>query len=83
MTFADKVLALCLIYDCSETSGFRTEKRNKAEKGADDSRHLEGLARDIVPDDRTKDHEISHAAKRLGLWVLIESDHIHLQEPRN
>ena len=83
MTFDDKVLALCLIYDCSETSGFRTEKRNKAEKGADDSRHKVALARDIVPDDRTRDHEIAHAARRLGLWVLVESDHIHLHEPRD
>ena len=83
MTFDDKVLALCLIYDCSETSGYRTERRNKAEKGADDSRHKEALARDIVPDDRERDHEIFHAARKLGLWVLIEPDHIHLQEPRN
>ncbi len=83
MTFSDKVLALCLIYDCSETSGFRTEKRNTAMNGADDSRHKEALARDIVPDDRTKDHEIYHAAKKLGLWVLVEGDHIHLHELRD
>ena len=83
MTFSDKVLALCLIYDCSETSGYRTEKRNALVGGADDSRHKEALAKDIVPDDRTIDHKIEHAAQKLGLWVLVESDHIHLQEPRN
>ncbi len=83
MTFADKVLALCLIYDCSETSGFRTDMRNTAVGGADDSRHKEALAKDIVPDDVRQTHEIKHAAQKLGLWVLVESDHIHLQEPRS
>lgn len=83
MTFDDKVLALCLIYDCSETSGFRTEKRNVLVGGAPRSRHKDALARDIVPDDRDQTDEVVHAAERLGLWVLVESDHIHLHEPRS
>ena len=83
MTFSDKVLALCLIYDCSETSGFRTDMRNLLVGGAPDSRHKEALAKDIVPDDQKRTHEIEHAARKLGLWVLVESDHIHVQEPRN
>ncbi len=83
MTFSDKVLALCLIYDCSETSVFRTDMRNTAVGGAPNSRHKEGLARDIVPDDLRQTDEVCQAARRLGLWVLVESDHIHLQEPRN
>ena len=82
MTFSDKVLALCLIYDCSETSGFRTEKRNAIVGGAPNSRHMEALARDIVPDDPGLTDLICQSARRLGLWVLVESDHIHLQEPR-
>jgi hypothetical protein len=82
VTFADKVLALCLIFDCSETSGFRTEKRNELVGGAPNSRHLVGLGRDIVPDDPSRTDDVCQAARRLGLWVLVEGDHIHLQEPR-
>ena len=83
MTFDDKVLALCLIYDCSETSGYRTDMRNTAVGGASDSRHKDALAKDIVADDQRQVHEIEHAARKLGLWVLVEDDHIHLQEPRS
>ena len=83
MTFSDKVLALCLIYDCSETSGFRTEKRNKAVGGVPNSRHKVGLGRDIVLDVPVRTEEVCRAARRLGLWVLVEDDHIHLQELRN
>ena len=83
MTFPDKVLALCLIYDCSETSGFRTDMRNLQVGGAPNSRHKVGLGRDIVPDDPRRTDEVVHAAEKLGLWVLVESDHIHVQEPRN
>ena len=83
MTFSDKVLALCLIFDCSETSGFRTEKRNELVGGAPNSRHKVGLGRDLVLDDLARTDEVVHAAEKLGLWVLVEGDHIHLQEPRN
>jgi hypothetical protein len=82
MTFSDKVLFLCLVFDCSETSGFRTNTRNIAVGGALNSRHLVGLGRDIVPDDQSRTDEVCQAARKLGLWVLVEGDHIHLQEPR-
>jgi hypothetical protein len=77
--FADAVLAYCIRFRASETSGYRTLARNTAEGGVAHSGHLFALARDVVPDVEPDPEEASDVAERLGLRVIIEADHHHLQ----
>ena len=80
MNFADKALALCLIFGCSETSGYRTKKRNKRVGGHPKSRHMKGKARDIVPDNPKDKSVVVKAARKLGLVALDEWNHVHIHE---
>lgn len=73
------VRALCAIFDCSITSSYRTAARNKRVGGVWNSFHTEGLAADLVPDDWKKAPAIAEAAKKLGLDVYVEKDHIHVE----
>lgn len=72
---------LCAMFDCSVTSGRRTPKRNAAVKGHPFSKHLLGLAADIVPDEDTPEMRayIVSMAQRLGVGAKDEGDHVHLQ----
>lgn len=67
------------LFAVSETSGRRTQKRNSQVGGGDQSRHLCGMARDLVPDDWTEAPAIIKAAKKLGLDAVLENDHIHIE----
>jgi hypothetical protein len=87
MTYTEFCLycrALCLIFNCSESSGIRTPKRNDLPhiKGAPKSTHQVeyGFGRDLVPDtnDPILKDNIAETAKRLGMWTLIEDDHVHI-----
>lgn len=73
------VRALCAIFDCSVTSSHRTKKRNHSVGGVWNSFHLEGLAADLVPDNWNNAQQIVDAARKLGLDVYVESDHIHVE----
>lgn len=81
--FNDAVYYICVILQCSETSGFRTQHRNALPeiKGHQFSKHLKGLARDLVPDVNTPEMRriVVDAARRLGLGALDEGDHVHVQ----
>ena len=64
------------------TSWFRSIKRNAKVGGKPDSKHLRGLAVDAVLDDM-KDakakKELTDAAHAMGLGVVDEGDHLHIQ----
>lgn len=77
--FLEKVLYLCEEYSCSVTSWIRTDKRNNRVKGVKDSLHLKGLAVDVVLDNSRRFKKFVKAAKILGLDVIRENDHIHLE----
>lgn len=67
----------------SVTSGFRTHARNRDVGGVLRSRHLEGLAADVVLDDLLI-HKIATDARHklaadLGIKLVIEGDHDHLE----
>lgn len=88
--FSEHILALCARHSCSETSGLRTVKRNRAVGGTDGSKHLVekaeagvAYARDIVPDRYTKPvvAAIIKDAAALGIQVIDEGDHLHCQAP--
>lgn len=65
----------------SVTSAGRTETRNAAVGGVRLSAHMFNLAEDVVYDDPAE-HPLAQrieAAKRLGLRLIHEGDHDHLQ----
>jgi hypothetical protein len=82
MGFEDRVKLLALRFRFSVTSWIRSPVRNVAVGGVADSRHLHGLAVDCVLDEEKDRGEFKKAAAALGLQVIEEGDHIHLQEPR-
>lgn len=80
--FAQQIAMLAAAFDLSVTSWWRSHKRNKAVGGKDDSRHLVGLAVDIVLDEGQDAVAFVKLAVALGLEVLAEGDHYHVQAPR-
>lgn len=79
MKFASDINYLAIKYSFSVTSWFRTDKRNKLVGGVNGSYHLFGLAVDIVLDDITERSEFIKDCKSIGLKVVPEIDHIHIQ----
>jgi len=69
------------IVPCSEVSGLRTLARNKQVGGSPNSAHLDGLAIDLILDDKSK---VSHAlsvAVRLRFFGIewdARNEHLHL-----
>lgn len=82
MRFSDKIRCLALLFDLSVTSWLRSRKHNAAVGGVRDSRHLYGLAVDVVLDDPGERQFFITEATRFGLQVIDEGDHLHVQEPR-
>lgn len=78
--FAEAVRAYALLTNASATSWGRTTQRNQAVGGVLYSAHRVWLACDLVYDEPVvpKDQRII-IADRLGLKVLDEGDHDHLQ----
>ena len=63
----------------SVTSGGRSPNRNAQVGGKPNSAHLLDLAADVVPDGLTSDAARETLARGLGLMLIIEADHDHLQ----
>jgi len=82
MRFEDKIRCLALLFDLSVTSWIRSREHNRSLDGVADSRHLLGLAVDIVLDDFRETADFRIHAVSLGLQVFHEVDHLHVQEPR-
>lgn len=77
--FWQLVDTLVTLYPSSVTSWHRTPKRNAAIGGHPESRHLWGMAVDVVPDAADDRPRIIAAARRLGLDAVEEGDHIHIE----
>lgn len=64
------------------TSGWRSEKQNERVGGHPRSRHLAGVAVDVVVGAEGKPH-LLQSARHLGATEIIdEGDHVHLAWPR-
>lgn len=67
----------------SVVSGYRTSARNRAVGGESVSFHLQGLAADVVLDEPLTHPVATDArhrlASELGIQLVIESDHDHLE----
>lgn len=79
LDFCKCVFALCTTYHCSVVSWFRTEERNTLKGGGPRSRHLFGLAADLIPDDPERIDEIIGAARAMGLDALFHKGHVHIE----
>ena len=77
--FNDAADTYCALFSASSTSGRRTRHHNAAVGGVPNSAHLYGLGLDVIPDSNPEPAAASEAARRLGLRLIIESDHHHLQ----
>jgi len=77
--FAEAVYTYCATLGASETSGQRTSHHNLAVGGVAHSAHLVKLASDVVYDVTPSREQRLDWGRRLGLLVVIEEDHDHLQ----
>lgn len=79
--FAARALFYASMMRGSVTSWFRTPEHNAKVGGHPQSKHMQGLGMDITYDGRPfYDAAVrSHFANRLGLSMLDEKDHDHLQ----
>lgn len=73
------VLAYCAAMGASITSGRRTYAHNATVGGVAGSAHRFGLAFDLVYDAPALPSVRVAMAERLGLKLLVESDHDHVQ----
>ena len=82
LAFARTVLVLAGQYQFSVTSWGRTAAHNARVGGVINSRHLEWLAVDMVCDSVDEYLRLTQGAELLGLQVIAEKDHIHVQVKR-
>lgn len=78
-SFYVAVMAYCGLMNASQTSGYRTQAHNAEVGGVNNSLHLVGLAVDVVYDNPISSGFRESIAKRLGLLLIEEGDHDHLQ----
>lgn len=77
--FLDLILDLRNEFVFSITSWIRSPQRNKTVGGMSNSQHMDGLAVDLVLDDKTKAPALIEKATAMGLKAIDEKDHIHIE----
>lgn len=80
--FTEKVFTYCYATHGSVTSWLRTPERNKEVGGVPTSLHQLGLAADVgwlENEDPPESNIRVTLGRRLGLKVIVEEDHDHLQ----
>ena len=77
--FLSAKMQLAARYPFRETSGFRSAMDNAAVGGVHYSSHQFWVGADIILHGDVAHTEIIEAGRRLGLLVLDEGDHLHLQ----
>lgn len=77
--FHEAMMTLSTKYDFRVTSYFRSPKSNAAVGGVSRSWHQLWMACDVVLEEATQAADFVHDAQLLGLKVLNEGDHLHVQ----
>jgi hypothetical protein len=79
--FAERLVLVALVVPCSVTSWGRSAKHNAAPDvaGHPDSWHRLWLGADVVLDSPADEKSFARQCARLGLRVLDEGDHFHVQ----
>lgn len=75
-------MALAARFPFRETSGYRSVGANRLVGGAEHSQHQHWLATDVVLDIPADQVAFTQQAQRMGLLVVDEGDHLHLQPER-
>jgi len=78
--FLLRVIHLCRTHNASITSAYRTASHNQAVGGTPSSKHLRGLAADVVLDQVDGGGRLILHAQQLGLFALDEHTHVHLHD---
>lgn len=76
------IILLCRRHNASVTSWIRSPKRNAIVGGLPESRHLDGCAVDVVPDNPASYPAIAAEARAAGLDVLVHKGHAHIELDR-
>ena len=76
--FAIAIIGYCADARASVTSWYRTALHNAKVGGRPNSRHLRGLAADVVYDEAMSMRERTLIADKYGLVILTETDDEHL-----
>jgi len=79
LEFVAAVVQVRLVVAFSVGSWVRTSRRNKDVGGDPWSRHLDACAVDAYPDDPADRERAARECKRVGLVLVDEGDHWHLQ----
>jgi len=77
--FLDALMQLAGRFKFRETSGYRSAAGNQLVGGVKYSSHQFWLGRDVLLDPGEDKDMFLEAARRLGLKVLDEGDHLHVQ----
>lgn len=81
LDFRLRLMQLACRFPFRTTSGYRDPASNAAVGGHPNSKHMIWEAEDIVPLQEQDKRGIEVEAQRLGLKVIDEIDHLHLQTP--
>lgn len=79
LAFCLAVRSLCAVRRVSVVSWWRTTKRNDSVGGLPESRHLDGIGADIVPDDDEDPDDVEKTARALGLQVHRSARSFHIE----
>jgi len=77
--FLDRLIIFCALTGGSVTSYGRTPEHNRKEGGVLHSAHLVWLGADVVYDAPPPPEARKDWGNRLGVRVIVEDDHDHLQ----
>ena len=79
ISFLHTLFAIATITQSSISSTYRTTSHNALVGGHPQSKHLLGLAGDLVPIDATKESLLKLLVQFYNLKLVIEKDHYHIQ----
>ena len=79
LDFHQLMILLSTRFAFSVTSEYRTAKHNAEVGGVEETRHRVWMAKDIVLDNSAEEFAFTKEAKRQGLVVVAEGDHLHVQ----
>lgn len=77
--FCTVVYSLCKVYNGSVTSWVRSIAHNKAVGGVANTKHLDGLALDVVLDDAANQTPFIAACRAVKLRAFWDKDHVHVE----
>ena len=77
--FLHVLFTIATISQSSITSTYRTPERNTHVGGHPESKHLYGLAGDLILNDKKREPLLIILVKYYGLKLVIEKDHYHIQ----